>query len=416
MEQGETPDWPILIRMTGWEIYLFDDGKGLWGPLTDLRAVFELRSGALTTCERIETALGQKVHGLFVPERLCEVLSERNDVPVNGFNERNMDQDVMIINGRWLATGGIEHVKLLSLGCGVVQEDGQLVAGVVPLSSAMQIARSGDSAGHLRLERLDQNVLIERPWDILAHLETALFVDLDSMELPVFNGGVDGLTMIGGYQVKIARNAKIHPHVVIDSDKGPVVIDESVIIGSFSVIAGPCYIGPESIIPPHAHIRANTAIGPRCVVGGEVSHSVIHGYTNKGHSGYLGHSLVGQWVNLGAGTSVSNLKNTYGNVQCQLEGATPSEDSTTNKFGSVIGDYVRTAIGTRLTTGACIGTGSMLALSGFVPKHVDRFAFSTDAGTEIYDMDRFIIVAQRAMARRKHNLTVNEQQLLRHLT
>ncbi len=401
--------------MTGWELHLFDDGKGRWGPLTDLRAVFELRSGALTTCERIETALGRKVDGLFVPERLREVLSDRNDVPVNGFNERNVDQGVMIVNGRWLATGGIEHVKLLSLGCGVVQEDGQLVAAVVPLSSAMEIVRSGGAAGHLRLERLDQKVLIERPWDILAHLEAALFADLDSMKLPVFGGGVDGLTVTGGYQVKIACDAKIHPHVVIDSDKGPVVIDESVIVGSFSVIAGPCYIGPASIIPPHAHIRANTAIGPRCVVGGEVSHSVIHGYTNKGHSGYLGHSLVGQWVNLGAGTSVSNLKNTYGNVHCQLEGATPSEDSTTNKFGSVIGDYVRTAIGTRLMTGACIGTGSMLALSGFAPKYVDRFTFATDACTELYEMKRFIISVQRAMARRKRDLTISEQQLLRQL-
>jgi hypothetical protein len=144
------------------------------------------------------------------------------------------------------------------------------------------------------------------------------------------------------------------------------------------------------------------------VVAGEVSTCVFHGQSNKAHSGYLGNSLVGQWVNFGADTNASNLKNTYGTVRMQLEAEGPVEDSGLTKLGPVVGDFVRTAIGSRLMTCSVVGTGSMLSMSGFAPKFVPRFAFATDGGVERCELDKFLETAQKMMARRGQNLGAAE--------
>ena len=151
---------------------------------------------------------------------------------------------------------------------------------------------------------------------------------------------------------------------------------------------------------PHS---GNTSIGEHCLVARqEISHSIIQGYSNKAHTGYLGNSLVGQWVNLGADTNVSNLKNTYGPVRVQLSADTPPENTGQSKQGPIIGDFVRTAIGSRLPTGSCYSTGTMLALSGVAPKFTPRFSFLTDDGPpdEKYDIDKFLAAARTVMARR----------------
>src|SRR5690606_34700880 len=154
---------------------------------------------------------------------------------------------------------------------------------------------------------------------------------------------------------------------------------------------------------------------PMCKVGGEISHSVLFGHTNKAHAGYLGHALVGEWVNLGAQTNVSNLKNTYGPIAVQVERDQPAENTGRMYLGPVIGDYVRTAIGTRILTGSVVGTGAMLALSGFAPKFVERFAFLTDKGPEHYEIDKFIETANRMMSRRDMALSAAEEARLRTL-
>src|SRR5690606_29763654 len=110
---------------------------------------------------------------------------------------------------------------------------------------------------------------------------------------------------------------------------------------------------------------------PTCRIGGEVSHSIFQSFSNKTHGGYLGHALVGEWVNLGAATNASNLKNTYGSVRMQLAARGPREDTGLLQLGPILGDYVRTAIGTRIPTGAVIGTGCMISLSGFAPTFAD---------------------------------------------
>ena len=135
-------------------------------------------------------------------------------------------------------------------------------------------------------------------------------------------------------------------------------------------------------------------------LGGEIGGTSIVGYSNKAHDGHLGDSIVGEWVNLGAGTDNSNLLNTYSEVPVRLEPDGPRERTGRIFFGSVIGDHVKCAIGTRLMTGTVLGTGAMVARSTPPPSTVRRFAWLTDDGERSYQIGKFVEVARTVMARR----------------
>lgn len=397
------------------QLLIFDDGCGQWGPLTDLRPVFELRTGALTTRQRIERAVGMKARSCMVPADLTALMADEQPVvTVYGPVEAG---DWLLVNGRWPGVAHAQQVRELPLGTALVQPDGQLVAAHLPHHQAQNMiqSRQWHAPADTTTEQLPQRVLLERPWHIMDQLDPTLHADLDASNLPDCDCARHDAVRFGDHRVRVAGDAWLQPKVVFNATLGPIVVDSNALIGAGSVLEGPCYIGPVSQVSCHAHIRPNTVVGPKCKVAGEVSHSIIHGHTNKGHHGYLGHTLVGQWVNLGAATNVSNLKNTYGPVRMQLERDEKPQDTGRQYQGPVIGDYVRTGIGTRLLTGSCISTGAMIALSGYVPKFVERFGFLTDAATQRYDMDKFLTTVRQMMARRDREMTDTLEARLRRL-
>lgn len=210
--------------------------------------------------------------------------------------------------------------------------------------------------------------------------------------------------------IRCAPEAKIGPGVVLDASNGPIVIARGANIGANSVIEGPCYIGENSLIRPLSLIHGGTTIGPGCKIGGEVGESIVQGNSNKVHDGYLGHSYLGEWVNLGAGTTTSNLKNTYGQISMKIG---LREIPTGRIFmGSVIGDYTKTAIGTRLMSGTYIGTSSMVACSRHAPRFVGSFQFLTDEKQETYQFHKAVEVASRVFARRKRAWSGVDESLL----
>jgi UDP-N-acetylglucosamine diphosphorylase/glucosamine-1-phosphate N-acetyltransferase len=264
--------------------------------------------------------------------------------------------------------------------------------------------------------RVRQRALMNRPWHILDELEEILAADLAGFTYPpIEQGDHEGVTVMGDHPVRIAPGVKIAPLVVFDASQGPVVVDREAVVNPFVVIQGPCYIGPGTEIASHASIRQGTVLGERCKVGGEVSFSIIDSYTNKAHSGYLGHSLIGSWSNLGANTNVSNLKNTYGNIRVQLDEAAAPEDTGRTFQGTIIGDYVRTAIGTRLPTGAVIHTGCMLAANGWAPRFAAPLGFYTDQGRQIYDLEKLIDTIRAMKDRRGLTLDQAEAETIRSL-
>ena len=167
-----------------------------------------------------------------------------------------------------------------------------------------------------------------------------------------------------------------------------------------AVIVGPAYVGPHATVMDRAVIRGQTVIGPYCKVAGEVSGTVFQGYSNKAHDGYLGDSWVGEWVNLGAGTTNSNLLNTYGEVVARATPDGPNERTGEQFFGAVIGDHAKTAICTRIMTGAVIHTGAMIATTAAASGCIGRFAWCTDEGVRAYRMGKFVEVARAMMGRR----------------
>lgn len=385
---------------------LFDDQIGCMGPLTDLRLTGNLRTGMLTTAQRLSRTLKSPIRALRVPASLEGIAREQ--YPDCSINQLPASDDAwLLVNAA--AAAPVLHLAIAALepGQGIVDANDHLIAASVSASQAMawfnQPAHQVPAG--VKVEQCNAARLIRRPWDIHAQLDATLRDDLHHCDIPAYSRPDPGVTVLGGEPVKAAPSARIHPMVVINAEKGPVVIDDHAVIGSFAVIAGPCYIGKETMIAPHSHVRALCSIGSGCVIGGEVSAIIVQGHSNKAHSGYLGNSIVGEWVNLGADTNASNLKNTYGSVRMKLTADGPAENSGLTKLGPVIGDFVRTAIGTRLLTGSCIGTGAMLAVSGFAPKYVERFAFMTDERCELHAFDKFVHTANQMMERRQLHIT-----------
>jgi UDP-N-acetylglucosamine diphosphorylase / glucose-1-phosphate thymidylyltransferase / UDP-N-acetylgalactosamine diphosphorylase / glucosamine-1-phosphate N-acetyltransferase / galactosamine-1-phosphate N-acetyltransferase len=170
-------------------------------------------------------------------------------------------------------------------------------------------------------------------------------------------------------------------------------------VHSFTRVVGPCYVGEDSTVAGGR--VSGCSIGDTCRVHGEISASIVLGHTNKGHDGFVGHSYLGRWVNLGAGTTTSNLKNTYGTVALWTPDGV--RDSGLQFLGTLFGDHAKTGIGLRLTTGCVVGAGANV-YDAMPPKYVRPFSWGGAAPYDVYDADKFLAVAERAMARRKVSL------------
>jgi UDP-N-acetylglucosamine diphosphorylase/glucosamine-1-phosphate N-acetyltransferase len=190
--------------------------------------------------------------------------------------------------------------------------------------------------------------------------------------------------------------AVIEPHVVFDTRNGPVWVRRQAEVRAFTRLAGPLVVGEHSRIVG-GQLR-ESSIGPQCVVHGEVSNCLFLGYANKSHDGFLGHSVVGRWANLGAGTITSNLKNTYGTVRLDL--GTERVETGMTFLGSLIGDHVKTAIGTMLPTGCVLGTGANVFGTKRPGSRVSAFAWGTDEPDRVLACRMFLQTAGRVLPRR----------------
>ncbi len=373
-------------------LILFDDGWPL-GPLTDLRGSFELRTGALTTAERQIRQLGVSPATLWVPPRLSRVVAGRYAVPTNRVPEEDA---FLLLNGRWTA---VEETLPTSADRALVDPDGAVLAARLRRENAVAFLQTGSLSEGVAVASVDGTAVLRRPWDILdraaANLErdhATLGERLETLDPAT----ATGVTVSGDHPVRVGPEAVVHPHVAFETAGGSVTIEDHAEIGPMSVLVGPTHVGAGSRVGPHAFLRG-ACVGPRCRVGGEVKATVFQGRSNKAHEGYVGDTFVGEWVNLGAGTVTSNLKNTGGEVRMAVEPDDPPQPTGRTHLGALVGDHVKTAVGTPLLTGSCLHTGSSLAASGFPPKTVERFAFLTDQGAERYAFEKFCRVASAAM-------------------
>ncbi len=202
---------------------------------------------------------------------------------------------------------------------------------------------------------------------------------------------------------------------ILNAETGPIYLGKGAEIQEGSLIRGPFALGEQSVVAMGSKIRGDSTVGPYCKIGGEISNSVILGYSNKGHEGYLGNSILGEWCNLGADTNTSNLKNDYGQVK-QWSYATNNFEDTGRQFvGLVMGDHSKAGINTMFNTGTVVGVSANIFGGDFPPKYIPSFSWGGAARLEVYRLDKALAVAKRVMQRRGIPLTVEDQNILSHI-
>lgn len=391
-----------------------EDGKGLLSPLNDLRPACCVRTGALTLVDRLD-AQDFGVLSLLTSDSLAPLAREVCRLAVNEpIASGELDGVCFAVNARAvLMPPGFSALKA---GEAIVEgETRDVVVARLTAAQARELTHAKEPAAALAalairaVEEVAAPALLSRPWHFKRFRDRALAHDLQRLEKHLNAGAPAGVTSFGSHALRVMPSARILPGVVFDLEHGPIFVAEHVVIRAGAVLCGPCYVGPYSTVLDRAVIRGGVAIGPHCKVAGEVAGTIFQGYSNKGHDGYLGDSWVGEWVNLGAGTTNSNLLNTYGEVIARAlpEGATHGGHASKNErtgeqfLGAIVGDHVKTAICTRIMTGSVLHTGSMFATTAPVSGCVARFTWATDAGRHPYRVDKFLEVMKAAMGRRK---------------
>ena len=381
------------------EIAVFEDAAvENFGPLTLTRPAYKLYCGTTTLLEKINRHLALDGPAfLYARDHLVPVIREQH--PDNPVNEPNPDK-LLLVNGLLVVDEKTAaHIKGLDNNTAFVK-DGRVAAALLEKARAEQIA-SLLKGGRLPLslfERVEEAVqlrLLRYPWD-LVYVSPSLIGSEAGGE--VYRGdGVRGHVFVKG-------GVEVEGHVVLDGREGPVVLDEDVHIEAFTRLVGPCYVGKNTVVFSGS-VVSRSCIGPVCRVGGEVENTVFTGYSNKRHYGFLGHSVVGEWVNMGAGTTVSNLKNTYGTVRVRISGR--RVDTGLQFLGSFFGDHVKTSIGCMVSGGLNIGVSSHLY--GEVSEDVPSFTIYKPGEKKELLLSSAIETAKRMMSRR--GITPSEQYL-----
>ena len=385
-------------------------------PLVYLRPIFELRCGMTSLARKIERAASATAEGLFVRSCLAESFAEKTAAKVNDLASLG-DGMVLAVNGRLLATemtlpvDGPEEAGYAGAALVYVRTQAAKLSGAdaADFSSAVEAV-----AADLPRKEIKATVL-SYFWELIHHNPATIEADFKAAG----RSGVDGTLADGAYvwgpkeRVYIAAGAEVQPCVVIDTKGGPVYIDEGAVVNPQTRIEGPTYIGRDSMIVG-GKIREGTSIGPVCRVGGEVEESIIHGYSNKYHDGFLGHAYVCEWVNIGAITTNSDLKNDYTTVKVYLRGK--QVDTQDGKVGSFIGDHTKTAINTMFNTGTVIGVMSNVVGTGILaPKYIPNFVTFMDGRFYKQPVTTAVNTARTSMGRRKRELTAAAEVLLKYV-
>ena len=382
-------------------------------PLALSRPLWELRIGFTSLAEKLHAKTKADDVAYFLPEYMADVYRAGTEYRVNDLSVLK-GRDLLVVDARLkadhfhIAAGGQSEVGLDEKGevlyAHITQADSKQIKGST-IEAFLESAKVTLPTVPCKLPRW------EYTWDLILANGDQITADFAAAGQHGIEGNIEEPIAVRGSRkdVYIAPGVTIHPMVVIDAEHGPVYIDEGAEIHPFSRIEGPCYIGKESVLLG-AKCREGNSIGPVCRIGGEVEESIFHGHSNKYHDGFIGHSYVGEWVNLGALTTNSDLKNDYSNVSVMLDGKR-SIDTGSTKVGSLIGDHTKTSIGTLFNTGSYVGAMAIIMATGKpLPKFVPSFAwFIEGVVTKGFGRRSLYATADAATRRRGHRWTEAEQ-------
>ncbi|SHM40135.1 GlmU family protein [Chryseobacterium polytrichastri] len=367
-------------------------------PLTFTRPVAEMRCGILTFAERWQKILENTDVSYFTENYL------------QGKFRNPEDKESLFLVTNFLPTENIvQQIKELKQGEALVYED-ELIAAKINMKdfSLHQIEKMTDIKEEL--------VFFKKPTDLFTYNDKAIDFDFElltkgrvSQELSSTNG------FLGDKKdLFIEEGAEIE-FSTINTKTGKIYIGKNAEVMEGCNLRGPISLGDNSKFNLGAKIYGATTIGPHCKVGGEVSNIIIFGYSSKGHDGFIGNSVIGEWCNFGADTNSSNLKNNYGHVKLWNYRTKAFEDTGLQFAGVIMGDHSKTAINTQLNTGTIVGVASNIFKAGFPPNLIENFSWGGFKDDEKFKLDKAYEVAEKAMARRKVPLTDDDKAILKYV-
>ncbi len=388
-------------------ICLFEDeGFRNLHPLVYTRPVYDLQCGILS--------LGEKISARFPNSRiiyhnrayLTQVVQEKEKSTVNNFDYDN----ILFINGRVLIDDA--SVKIISKlkDDSILTANNSIVAAkltkdnIKKFKEGLNDVTDQNSFGDLPSKEINIR-LINYPWDLINNNAEEISSDFGTIRSRKNHKTLSfkSVEILNKKNVIIEKGVTIDPFTFLDGSDGPIYIGKNTRIMSHSSIQGPAYIGNDSVIKMHTSIYHGTSVGKVCKVGGEIENSIIHSYSNKQHEGFLGHSYLGSWINIGASTNNSDLKNNYGIVDV------PINDKLVNSglqfVGLIMGDHSKTAINTMFNTGSVVGVCCNVFGSGFPGKYLPSFTWGGSESLVEYDFEKAIEVIRAVMNRRNVSLT-----------
>jgi UDP-N-acetylglucosamine diphosphorylase/glucosamine-1-phosphate N-acetyltransferase len=256
----------------------------------------------------------------------------------------------------------------------------------------------------------------ERPWHLFQHCGAAIVQDHKLLSEGRRSAPISAYnTVIGDPDRLFIEEGAVVEASVLNTTNGPIYIGNGAEVMEGCLIRGPFSLGDQAQLKMGTRIYGPTTIGPGCRVGGEVSNSVITGFSNKAHDGFLGNSVLGEWCNLGADTNTSNLKNTYGTVQVWDHMAKRYTETGLQFCGMLMGDHAKSGINTMFNTGTVVGVAANVFGAGFPPKHGPSFSWGGAEGLTVHELDKALSTARMVMQRRGMVLNTLEEQVLRHV-
>ncbi len=393
-------------------------------PLSYTKPVYKFKSGICSFLERVQKVFPDYPLLLLTRDYLIPTLKQREIHPVN--NPDAIDDDLVLMNGTLVVEKQTRQLIQKKLGKNVTMtQNGKVILAHLSRKVAKKHAETLCKAVTQRqLKKIvkkckvlkAQNMpLMTYPWDLIHNCAELIRKDFKLIHEKDSDGTLDKRATIYGdaANLYLGERAFVEAFTVLDVRNGPIYIGNETVVHAGSRIAGPAYIGDKTIIASGL-IREGCHVGNVCRVGGELDATILHGYTNKYHTGYIGHSYIGEWVNIGAATTNSNLKNTYGTVKVTVK--RNKTDTRCVKVGCFTGDHAKTSIGTQIYTGKKIGVASHV--HGFVTEDVPSFAlWGKSLGakpTELY-LKSVIETQKRVFTRRGVKQTREDIELLKKL-
>jgi UDP-N-acetylglucosamine diphosphorylase/glucosamine-1-phosphate N-acetyltransferase len=367
-------------------------------PLTFTRPVAEMRCGILTFSERWQKMLENTEISYFTEAYLQQK-----------FREPEKKESLFLVTNFLPTQSVIQQIKELQQGEALVYED-ELIAARINMKdfSLHQIEKMTDIKEEL--------IFFKKPTDLFTYNNKAIDFDFElltqgktSQELSSTNG------FLGDKKDLFIEEGAAVEFSTLNTKTGKIYIGKNAEVMEGCNLRGPIALCEESKFNLGAKIYGATTVGPHSKVGGEVSNIIIFGYSNKGHDGFVGNSVIGEWCNLGADTNSSNLKNNYGHVKLWNYRTKAFEDTGLQFAGLIMGDHSKTAINTQLNTGTVIGVASNIFKEGFPPNLIENFSWGGFKDDERFKLDKAYEVAEKVMARRKVPLTDDDKAIFKHI-